>query len=613
MVAVLVPSVLLATEVNSRAVNIDMDQIFPNVTDELVSKLSFEQETAIVGYLILLVVAAVLGGASSLLPVLPKQVRAIGSMSITLILVLGILQDQINTIISLPDAIWIAAILTTGYMATVWRNREQLLHRLIEPVIGGAILGLVLTVLLLISGADSTSMPDFLSKASILSSFVLGRSTLGLLLLLVIVGAALGAAGSTLSSTSGSLHRSGVTIVSALLMLGIVNSAGQVTLSVAISIVVIVALTQMILARTSQQAETYYASFNARRRRTSQIMIGLVGLAFALLIPQLLTGYINNVVDLIGLYVMMGLGLNIVVGFAGLLDLGYVAFFAIGAYMTGILTTPNVITCPVPGDNAIIMHQQLIADEPLDAEYSMLRGEPVGVVSNTRSAYAAQVISRADLIEFEEVAAAVAALEAGEVAAVVNTVDGLAPYSGNEAYYTTPRFRPANTLWPARSFSSEEQAAWCNTLSFWAAWPLAVIASGLAGVLLGIPVLRLRGDYLAIVTLRFGEIIRLVALSDLGKPYFGGAQGIVNIPSPVINLTSISEPLANSGIPLIKQFGEAVAQPISLGQPNQIYYLILFGIIATAFVSLRLSRSRLGRAWRAMLSLALAGPFSGLI
>lgn len=177
-----------------------------------------------------------------------------------------------------------------------------------------------------------------------------------------------------------------------------------------------------------------------------------------LLLPVLLGTYLSEVVDNIGIYILMGLGLNIVVGFAGLLDLGYVAFFAIGAYVMAILTSQGAL--------------------------------------------------------------------------------GLG-------------------------------------LSFWAALPVAVLAAVLAGILLGIPVLRMRGDYLAIVTLGFGEIIRILALSDLLKPYIGGAQGVLQIPKPAF-------------------FG------IRLVQPTQIYYIILAGCALAVFVSWRLSGARLGRQWKAM-------------
>jgi branched-chain amino acid transport system permease protein len=173
-----------------------------------------------------------------------------------------------------------------------------------------------------------------------------------------------------------------------------------------------------------------------------------------------LGSYPAEVLDMVGIFVLMGIGLNIVVGFAGLLDLGYVAFFAIGAYTVGVLTSPEI--------------------------------------------------------------------------------------------------------------------GWLGIqLTFWEALPVAVILSTLSGIVLGIPVLGMRGDYLAIVTLGFGEIIRLVALSDWLKPLIGGSNGITRIPKPVIG-------------------------PVALGNPQSLYYLILAGCLLAAFVSMRLKDSRLGRAWMAM-------------
>ena len=184
-----------------------------------------------------------------------------------------------------------------------------------------------------------------------------------------------------------------------------------------------------------------------------------VGVLLLFLLPLILRTYLTEVVNNVGLYILMGLGLNIVVGFAGLLDLGYVAFFAIGAYTVGVLTST------------------------------------------------------------------------GEL--------GIAH------------------------------------MSWWAAVPFAVLAAVVAGVILGIPVLRMRGDYLAIVTMGFGEIIRILVLSDWFKPLIGGAQGILKIPKPEL-------------------FGFRFVTPESL------YYLILLGCLLAAYVSWRLRDARLGRQWMAM-------------
>jgi len=188
--------------------------------------------------------------------------------------------------------------------------------------------------------------------------------------------------------------------------------------------------------------------------------IGLVlAVLLMLMLPWIVGKFLSQVLFIVGFYIIMGLGLNIVVGFAGLLDLGYVAFFAIGAYTMGLLTTTSSL--------------------------------------------------------------------------------GL------------------------------------SNLNFWTALPIAMLVGVTFGVLLGFPVLGMRGDYLAIVTLGFGEIIRIVAISDWLAPFEGGAQGVLHIPDPNF-------------------FG------IVMKDPEMMYYVVVAGAILVAFVSIRLRDSRLGRQWMAM-------------
>jgi branched-chain amino acid transport system permease protein len=197
-----------------------------------------------------------------------------------------------------------------------------------------------------------------------------------------------------------------------------------------------------------------------RSRRASLIAYVVLGIGL-LILPQIIGSFPSDVVTNAGLYILLGLGLNIVVGYAGLLDLGYVAFFAIGAYATAFLTSP----------------------------------------------------------------ASVLAVEA----------------------------------------------------NFWVVLPLVMVIAAVAGIVIGAPVLRLRGDYLAIVTLGFGEIVRLLFLSDWLKPYTGAGQGILSIPPPT---------LPGLGFP-----GDS---------PQDIYYPVLFFCVLAAFVAYRLANSRVGRAWNAM-------------
>jgi branched-chain amino acid transport system permease protein len=114
-------------------------------------------------------------------------------------------------------------------------------------------------------------------------------------------------------------------------------------------------------------------------------------------------------------------------------------------------------------------------------------------------------------------------------------------------------------------------------LSFWLALPVAVVAATMAGIILGIPVLRLRGDYLAIVTLGFGEIIRVLVVSDLLKGIIGGAQGIINIARPYLGLLNLN-----------------------LVSPLHFYYLLLAGCILAVYIASRLRDGRAGRQWMAI-------------
>ena len=113
------------------------------------------------------------------------------------------------------------------------------------------------------------------------------------------------------------------------------------------------------------------------------------------------------------------------------------------------------------------------------------------------------------------------------------------------------------------------------SLSYWAAMPIAVLASIVVGVLFGIPVLGVRGDYLAVATMGLGEIVRVIVQSDMAAPLLGGAQGILQIPKPKIG-------------------GFELADPVDL------FYLTLAASAIAAFFAWRLENSRLGRAWMAV-------------
>jgi branched-chain amino acid transport system permease protein len=221
-----------------------------------------------------------------------------------------------------------------------------------------------------------------------------------------------------------------------------------------IFVVVTAAYAAWIMARKRQTA---VRTEQERRRQ------GFIGATFVLLVlailPALAGSYIGQVLMLVGLYILMGMGLNLEVGLAGLFDLGFVAFFAVGAYTTALLT----------------------ADSP----HALMH------------------------------------------------------------------------------------------LSYWAAMPVAVLLSILMGVMFGIPVLGVRGDYLAVATMGLGEIVRVIVLSDFASPLLGGAQGVLQIPKPSIGT-------------------------FVLGGPVALFYLTLVASAVAAFVAWRLENSRLGRAWMAL-------------
>ncbi len=217
------------------------------------------------------------------------------------------------------------------------------------------------------------------------------------------------------------------------------------------------------------------AAHPGRERFAVSVLLGLG----VLIMPFVLDQFQNSVMGIVFIFVMMGLGLNIVVGYAGLLDLGYVAFFAIGAYTYAFVSAP--FSSPYISG--------LLTDLGVPADSSLL--------------------------------------------------------------------------------------------GYWMALPVAMITAAIGGILLGIPVLRLRGDYLAIVTLGFGEIIRLFML-NLGE-LTNGPRGILEIAQP--GLFGLAPEAVSGGL---------------LSSQGWIFLLALVSSAVIAFVAIRLNDSRLGRAWIAM-------------
>ncbi|MFZ2218098.1 MAG: ABC transporter ATP-binding protein [Rhodoferax sp.] len=216
-----------------------------------------------------------------------------------------------------------------------------------------------------------------------------------------------------------------------------------------------------------------------------------------LVLPLVLQGFGDawvRIADMALLYVLLALGLNIVVGYAGLLDLGYVAFFAIGAYMYALLGSPHLI----------------------------------------------------------------------------ETFPAIAAMFPNGMH-----------------------------MPIWIVIPLSAALAGLFGILLGAPTLRLRGDYLAIVTLGFGEIVR-VFMNNLDYPVniTNGPKGLGTIDSFHIFGMDFGESLTVFGF--------------DVSSVSLYYYLFLFLACVSVIISHRLQLSRVGRAWMAIREDEIAAKAMGI-
>lgn len=217
----------------------------------------------------------------------------------------------------------------------------------------------------------------------------------------------------------------------------------------------------LLWTRFGQRIRADFEAIAGSEHPKTRAIGSIIILVLLLALPWTIGRTLSDVAVTIGLFVLMGLGLNIAIGLAGLLDLGYVTNYAVGAYILAVLTSIG----------------------------------PLGLFK--------------------------------------------------------------------------------GTFTFWMVIPIALLAAMSAGFIFAVPVLRMRGDYLAIATLGFGEIIGKLANSDWLKPLIGGAQGVQAIPKP--NFIGIE-----------------------LKNPEELYYIVLVACLITLFVSVRLNNSRTGRQWMAI-------------
>jgi branched-chain amino acid transport system permease protein len=360
----------------------------------------------------------------------------------------------------------------------------------VAAVLGGAAAGLAAGVLTGICILIANALPEQLSARnvfvavtpSLLSIMTFGRPIGIGVALLAVISTVAGGFGGGLSVVTWRVRRPIVLGLSVALLMAMLQDVFRVALAqlglatdwlysprfgglTYLGALVVFAVPAAASAYWLKEGRTARERFDALpregQRPVRMIIIAAIALVLVVL-PYLLGSFLSAVLGRVGLFILMGLGLNIVVGYAGLLDLGYVAFFAVGAYTTGVLTA---------GAN-----------------------------------------------------------------------------SGSSIHIG---------------------------MGFFEALPIVIVIAAFTGLLIGAPVLRLRGDYLAIVTLGFGEIARVLLTSDWLKPALGGAQGLIAIPAPSF-------------------------LGIDFRDPQPFYYLALAFCALAAFVSYRLANSRVGRAWVAM-------------
>jgi len=430
------------------------------------------------------------------------RIGLVGGLMAVLVSVIGMVEtfdgrDIIGGVITMGQTVLVMPVFITSMMAAGLNSSYSRLSQILDAGISGLLASAVLGLLIWVSQMVNLR-PIFVNiSPSLIKILAFGRTLPGDLIpalgLLLGYGLVIGLAAGLLyvaptkirkAITSGIIWVLVLGLLGELLrtvvvgkpfeesvswILGTRNQKGVSVIGATVLFLVIAGISYLsqtfgVGIRSQVQARRSALPVNAQRGLNAILVLVVFLIVWQL--PSLFGIYLSDVANTVGLYILMGLGLNIVVGFAGLLDLGYVAFFALGAYTMAVATST-----------------------------------------------------------------------------AVGSGRGLILFSLN--------------------------------LTFWEALPVAVGVACLAGIILGIPVLKMRGDYLAIVTLGFGEIIRILAFSDFLKPYIGGAQGIVKI-APISVLGQ------------------------NMTKPPELFHVVLIICAVVAFVAWRLRDSRIGRAWKAI-------------
>lgn len=387
-------------------------------------------------------------------------------------------REIISGVISLGHTLLLLTGLGAGYQAAR-RRADSTVFTVGRGILAGLTVGVVISAFVVLGNRINLRAVFISASPGLFSVLSFDRGISGVPWV-VLAGAAAGTIGALASLIPVRIRRPVAVGVTAALVVGLFQELEQLLLAEggvrtairellftadglslqgAIIVFVVAGAIAVTRAQWTTAARRRLKPLPRARGRRLRILAFILAGAGVLVVPLVAGSFLSQVLVMVGLFTLMGLGLNLEVGFAGLLDLGFVAFFAIGAYTVGVLTTTGRLNV--------------------------------------------------------------------------------------------------------------------GHLTFWAAVPIAVVVTLIAGVFFGVPILRIRGDYLAIATLGFGEITRLLVLSDFLRPWLGGSQGVLDIPKPLLGTFEFKA-------------------------PEQLFYLSLVSSALVVFVAMRLRDSRLGRAWMAM-------------
>ncbi len=380
-------------------------------------------------------------------------------------------------VLSLGHALLVVIAGGLGLFVANKTSGQEFWSRVMQGAGAGAVAGGVASVLVLVLAQFKLRFIFVQLKPQLMKMLTYGQDAVPGSILLIVGGAILGALGVILYLMRPTWRRPLVAGLSAVCFAGLFQELIQNLVRAFPTVwdlfytwdgqhlrgaILIFSIAFLGMALWGWRRESIKAGFG-RLPQGQQKTVRYSGITFGLLLlvlfPLFAGNFIGQVFMTVGLFTLMGMGLNLEIGLAGLLDLGFVAFFAVGAYTTGLLT----------------------ADSPH---------------------------------------------------ALMN-------------------------------------------VSYWVAVPIAVFLSICVGVLFGVPVLKVRGDYLAVATLGLGEIVRVLVLSDAAGGLLAGAQGILDIPRPWIGNYEFDSPVS-------------------------LFYLTLVFSCLAAYIAYSLENSRLGRAWTAI-------------